>query len=134
MENAKKCSLKKHEENIAITYCVECNIYICVKNVMNLVNKYKSNNYDIFPNSFNFSISENSKNLLLSFIQKIKNIINPIIIVYEGNDEEIKRQLEEKLNSFDNYFEVVKSNLNSSDITTKTENSLNNLKNLVFQI
>ena len=101
-----------------------------VKNVMNLVNKYKSNNYDIFPNSFNFSISENSKNLLLSFIQKIKNIINPIIIVYEGNDEEIKRQLEEKLNSFDDYFEVVKSNLNSSDIITKTENSLNNLKNV----
>ncbi len=101
-----------------------------VKNVMNIVNKYKSNNYDIFPNSFNFSISENSKNILLSFIQKIKNIINPIIIVYEGNDEEIKRQLEEKLNSFDNYFEVVKSNLNSSDITTKTENSLNNLKNV----
>ena len=101
-----------------------------VKNVLNLVNKYKSNNYDIFPNSFNFSISENSKNILLSFIQKIKNIINPIIIVYEGNDEEIKRQLEEKLNSFDDYFEVVKSNLNSSDITTKTENSLNNLKNV----
>ena len=31
MENQKKCSAKKHADVNAISYCEECNIYMCNK-------------------------------------------------------------------------------------------------------
>ena len=31
MENSMKCSNKKHSEINAISYCIECNLYLCNK-------------------------------------------------------------------------------------------------------
>ena len=31
MDNVKKCSLKKHENIDAISYCIECNVFMCNK-------------------------------------------------------------------------------------------------------
>ncbi len=53
---------------------------------------------------------------------------------YIGNDDQIKKELQDKLNSFGDYVNIVKSNLNTNDIITKTLKSLNNLKELQKEI
>ena len=53
---------------------------------------------------------------------------------YIGNDDQIKSQLQDKLNSFGDYVSIVKSNLNTNEIINKTLQSLNNLKELQKEI
>ena len=51
MENQKKCSLKSHSDNNAISYCQKCEIYMC--------NKCDKVHSDLYTNHSEFIINEN---------------------------------------------------------------------------
>ena len=63
-------------------------------------------------------------------MHKIKTLISPINEAYSGNDDTIKQQLEEKINSFGDYVSVVQNNFPVNDIISNTLTSLNNLKSI----
>ena len=105
-----------------------------IKNIISSLKRYKTKDFEIYPKSFTFILSDNSKTILNIFIVKIKSIISPIMTEYIGNDDQIKSQLQDKLNSFGDYVSIVKSNLNTNDIINKTLQSLNNLKELQKEI
>ena len=56
MEGKKKCSNSKHSESNAISYCTECNLYLCNKCTNNhieylethYINNIDKNNQEIF--------------------------------------------------------------------------------------
>ena len=91
---------------------------------------YIKDDYNVYPSKFEFNLSNESKNSLQEFINKIKTLISPINEAYSGNDDTIKQQLEEKINSFGDYVSVVQNNFPVNDIISNTLTSLNNLKSI----
>ena len=51
MEEQKKCSLKKHAEIDAISYCQECDKYFC--------NKCEAHHNEIFEDHNKYNLNEN---------------------------------------------------------------------------
>ena len=101
-----------------------------VENMIYNLKIYIKDDYNVYPSKFEFNLSNESKNSLQEFINKIKTLISPINEAYSGNDDTIKQQLEEKINSFGDYVSVVQNNFPVNDIISNTLTSLNNLKSI----
>ena len=95
---------------------------------------YEENFNNIIPKNFAYSIPETIKDNMINFIEKIINLISPINKEYDENDLNIKNNLKEKINSFDNYVTEVITKLNSDEIILNTTNSFNNIKNIGEEI
>ena len=143
MENNIKCSLKKHQENDAISYCPECNIYIC--------NKCASHHSELFENHNNYKLDKNIQEIFsgickepnhkneLEFYCKNHNILccgaclSKIKIKGNGQHhdcnvcsiEDIKNDKKNKLTENIKYLE---------DISKNIENSINQLKDILKNI
>ena len=65
MENQKKCSLKAHSDNNAISYCQKCEIYMC--------NKCDKTHSDLCTNHLEFIINENINDFFSEICQEEKN-------------------------------------------------------------
>ena len=98
------------------------------------------NNYNEYPKSFEFSLSDSSKEAMTNLINnKIYEIIYPIVNSYTEKDDLIKNKLTERISLFGDYVTEVKTNSNSNNIIDKTTNSFNslieikdNIKNYIF--
>jgi len=66
MDKQKKCPLKSHSDNNAISYCQKCEIYMC--------NKYDKDHSDLCTNHSEYIINEN----LCYFLSKL--IINYVVL------------------------------------------------------
>ena len=64
MENQKKCSSKKHNDINAISYCVECDIYMC--------NKCMNYHSEILENHHKYNLDKNIEEIFTG-ICKEKN-------------------------------------------------------------
>ena len=143
MDNQKKCSAKKHSDINAISYCMECNIYMCNK-CINLHSELHENhhNYNLDKNiqeiftgickeekhkqKLEFYCKTHSKLCCVACISKIKG---------KGNGqhtdcnvcfiEEIKDEKKNKLN------ENIKT---LEEISNKIEDSINKLKQIFQKI
>ena len=143
MDNQKKCSAKKHSDINAISYCMECNIYMCNK-CINLHSELHENhhNYNLDKNiqeiftrickeekhkqELEFYCKTHSKLCCAACISKIKG---------KGNGqhtdcnvcfiEEIKDEKKNKLN------ENIKT---LEEISNKIEDSINKLKQIFQKI
>ena len=124
----------KNEIEVELSKMTSITLTQEIKYIISSLKNYKTKDYEVYPKSFTFIISDKSKTILNTFINKIKSIISPIMNEYIGNDNQIKKELQDKLNSFGDYVNIVKSNLNTNDIITKTLKSLNNLKELQKEI
>ena len=124
----------KNEIEVELSKMTSITLTQEIKYIISSLKNYKTKDYEVYPKSFTFIISDKSKTILNTFINKIKSIISPIMSEYIGNDDKIKKELQDKLNSFGDYFSIVKSNLNTNDIISKTLQSLNNLKELQKEI
>ena len=59
------------------------------------------NNYNEYPKSFEFSLSDSSKEAMTNLINnKINGIISPVINSYTKKDDIIKNKLTERINLF----------------------------------
>ena len=78
MENNKKCSSKKHKDINAISYCQECNIFMCNKcinhheEIFDFHHKYNLNEQDI-NDFFFFFCKETNHNIKLNYYCKNHN-------------------------------------------------------------
>ena len=71
------------------------------------INSYKENDgVKNYPSKFEYDLSNESKNSLEEFINKIKTFISPINETYSEDYKIIKQQLEEQINSFGDYVYV----------------------------
>ena len=62
MEKHKKCSTKKHIDINAISFCLECNIFMC--------NKCANYHNVIFEQHHKYNSNENLNDILLEFAKK----------------------------------------------------------------
>ena len=65
MENQQKCSLKKHQENNAISYCSECNIYLC--------NKCGNHHSELFENHSVFNLDKNAQEIFTGICKEFNH-------------------------------------------------------------
>ena len=65
MENQKKCSAKKHSDINAISYCIECNIYMC--------NKCISHHSEIHENHHNYNLDKNMQEIFTGICKEEKH-------------------------------------------------------------
>ena len=65
--NKKKCSLKKHSEIEANTYCIECRIYLC--------NKCQNHHSELHENHHLYNLDKDISNIFTGFCQKEKHNI-----------------------------------------------------------
>ena len=65
MENIKKCSNKKHSELNAISYCTECNLYLCNK-CLNIHKEYLENHHII-------NLDKNNQEIFTGLCQEINH-------------------------------------------------------------
>ena len=138
MENTKKCSSKKHKDINAISYCQECNIFMCNKcinhhdEVLEFHHKYNLNEQNINEIFTGICKEPKHKEELIYYckmhnqlcfaacLSKIKDKING-----QHTDcnvcsiEEIENEKKSKLKENIKYLE---------DCSTKIENSINKLK------
>jgi len=64
MENdKKKCSVKKHEQIDAISYCQECNIFMC--------NKCKNHHIELFDLHHLYNLDKNPNEIFTGFCKEI---------------------------------------------------------------
>ena len=139
MENKKKCSNKKHSEINAISYCSECNIYLCNK-CLNIHIEYlethhikniDTNNQEIFTglcqeknhkNDLIFYCKNHNKLCCAACLCKIKENGNGLH--HDCNVCLVKEIKEEKINNLSEnikYLEESEKNI---------EESINKLKNI----
>ena len=144
MENHnKKCSLNKHKEADAISYCYECKVYLC--------NKCENHHSELFDNHHQYKLDEKIKEIFTGFCQE-KGHLNKLVyyckthnklccaeciinIKHEGNGfhkdcsiciiEEIKDKKKNKLNE---------NILNLNELSKTLEESINKLKNIFEKI
>ena len=62
---SKKCSQEAHKENIALSYCQECNLYMC--------NKCESYHSKLFNNHNKFSLDKDTNEVFTGFCQEINH-------------------------------------------------------------
>ena len=65
MENQKKCSNKKHSEINAVSYCQECNLYLC--------NKCTNYHLEYLDTHHNYNLDKNNQNIFTGFCQEINH-------------------------------------------------------------
>ena len=65
MENQKKCSNKKHSEINAVSYCQECNLYLC--------NKCTNYHLEYWDTHHNYNLDKNNQNIFTGFCQEINH-------------------------------------------------------------
>ena len=65
MENLKKCSAKKHSDTNAISYCIECNIYMC--------NKCLNHHSEIHENHHNYNLDKNIQEIFTGICKEEKH-------------------------------------------------------------
>ena len=136
-----KCSLKKHEDNNAVHYCLDCKIYMCNKcdnfhsELFPSHNKYKLNKDFNINGIFSGYCKEENHNNPLIFICKTHNLLCCAAclskIKKKGNGqhsdcqvcliEEVKEEKRNKLKDNINILEKLSNNF---------ESSLNKLKSL----
>ena len=63
--NNKKCSLKKHEEINAISYCQECKIYMC--------NKCENHHIELFQNHHEHKLDKDINEIFTGFCKEINH-------------------------------------------------------------
>jgi len=138
MENQKKCSSKKHNDINAISYCVECDIYMCNK-CMNYHSEILENHHkynldknieEIFTGickeknhrkELDFFCKTHNKLCCAACISKIKEKGNGQhtdcnICILEKIKEEKKNQLQENLK----FLEEISNNIDKSINDLKT--------------
>ena len=143
MEDKKNCSHKKHSESNAVSYCTECNLYLCNKcknNHMEFLETHHINNLDknkqvIFTglcqeinhkNELLFYCKTHNKLCCAACLCKIKKKGNGQHSECEVCDiEEIKEEKKNKLNENIKYLEESSKNI---------EESIKNLKDIYEKI
>ena len=65
MEFPKKCSLKKHGDINAISYCQECKIFLC--------NKCSSYHSELFENHHNYNLDKNFNEIFTGICKESKH-------------------------------------------------------------
>ena len=86
-----------------------------------------------FQKDLKFINSEDKKNHLVSFIdQKIYSTINVIINSYHNIDSDKSTQIQNLLDNFKDYSEIVINNLNSETIIEENQKILDSIKNLLI--
>ena len=143
METQKKCSYKKHENINAVSYCLECNVYMCNKCLNQhpefLDNHHKHNLDKDIQEIFTGKCKESNHNIELEFFCKTHNQLCCAAclskIKEKGNGqhtdcdvcliEDIKNEKKNKLSENIKYLEDFSNNL---------ENSINELKKMIEEI
>ena len=142
METQKKCSYKKHENINAVSYCLECNVYMCNKCLNQhefLDNHHKYNLDKDIQEIFTGKCKESNHNIELEFFCKTHNQLCCAAclskIKEKGNGqhtdcdvcliEDIKNEKKNKLSENIKYLEDFSNNL---------ENSINELKKMIEEI
>ena len=119
MENMKKCSNKKHSELNAISYCLECNLYLCNK-CSNYHNEYtdthhfsnlSKSNQEIFKISG--ATGEGVEELMNHVCQVLKTLPKEQLVEIETNKEKVYT-LDSKE---DNEFKIVKEDNHTFVVT-----------------
>ena len=143
MDNAKKCSLKKHENIDAISYCIECNIFMCNK-CLNHHNEFLEihHHYNLnknFEEIFTGICKEESHKSELNFFCKSHNKLCCLACICRIKSQgfgqhsdcdvclidDIKNDKKDKLN------ENIK---NLEEISNTIDNSINELKKILEKI
>ena len=132
MEDKKKCSHKKHSESNAVSYCIECNLYLC--------NKCKNNHLEYLENHHINNLDKNKQEIFTGLCQEINHKIKLLFycknhnklccaaclckIKKKGNGqhsecevcdiEEIKEEKKSKLNENIKYLEESSKNIEES--------------------
>ena len=143
MEPTKKCSNKIHSEMNAISYCFECNVYLC--------NKCSNYHSELLENHHNYKLDKNKEEI---FTGKCNELNHRIELEYfcrthnklccaaclskikdkkngqhhDCNVCSIEEITEEKKNKFKENIKYLE------DISNKIKNSINELKKLFQQI
>ena len=65
MDNQKKCSAKKHSDINAISYCMECNIYMC--------NKCINLHSELHENHHNYNLDKNIQEIFTGVCKEEKH-------------------------------------------------------------
>ena len=67
MENQKKCSNKKHSDSNAVSYCQECNLYLC--------NKCTNYHIEYLDSHHNINLSDNNEEIFSGICQELNHKI-----------------------------------------------------------
>ena len=74
----KKCSLKKHNQNEAIFFCLECKIYMC--------NKCENYHSELFPNHNKHKLETNINEIFTGFCKE-ENHNNPLLFLCKSHNQ-----------------------------------------------
>ena len=143
MENQKKCSLKKHADINAISYCQECNKYMC--------NKCENLHNDLFEDHHKIELKENISEFFsgickepghkteLEFYCKNHNKLCCACCISKIKEKDYGQHSECEVYSIEKIKEEKKSRLPENikvleDLSNKVENSINELKKIIEKI
>jgi len=143
MENQKKCSQKKHKDYNAISYCLECNVYLC--------NKCISHHSELFDNHHIYNLDKNISEIFtglckepnhkdeLKYYCKNHNILCCASCLSKIKDKEDGKHHDCDVYKIEEVKEekrkILKENIKYlSEFSDSIENSINELKKLFENI
>ena len=156
MNAKKKCSLKKHSDIDAISFCIECNIFLCNK-CLNIHLEYLENHHthnldknfeDIFTgickeenhkNELNYFCKTHNQLCCSSCISKIKGKGNGqhsdcTICFIEDIKNEKKNILNENIKALEEFSKIIEKSINElKQIIEKTNKDKEDLKMQISQ-
>jgi hypothetical protein len=105
---------------------------IQISSILNKISSLKSSTIFInFQKDYEFINSEEKKNYLISFIEKISSTLNVIFNSYNNIDSDKSNQIQTLLDNFKDYSQIAIKNLNSQTKIQESQNALNSLKNTI---
>jgi len=143
MNTSKKCSSKKHSEIDAISFCVDCNIFMCNKclNYHNeiLENHHKYNLSENFEEIFTGICKEENHKKELIYYCKTHNILCCVACISKiksgGNGQHSDCNVCSIDDIKDEKKNILKENISNLEEFSKTiENSINELKQILEKI
>ena len=132
--NSMKTILNKEEKNMVNVFASKTvsKTPAEISAILNKIEVFNTSSLIDFRNDLDFSISDNKKNYLDSFINnKIFPSINIIFVNYNNLESGKLEQIQTLLEKFPDYSQTVNKNLNSETIIKNSQNELNSLKQII---